>query len=288
MPDIRPFRDEDRDAVLAMMNHECPPHRYKTAAGWKRRDARRKPELADLRLCVGDPAIAYLRVWDRGTESVDKKEGVCEFEIEVRHDYRGRGIGSRLYETVLDFARERGAKRLVSNFWEWTPQEPAIAFLQKRGFAEMERETPSFLDPLLYDIPRRDDQPFTMEPYEDWLELVVEGPDWRPDLVLLAEVGGEWVGECHVVPKLEMPHVGMQWLTGVLAAHRGRGIATALKTRAYECARAVGVTIVTTENHEDNAPMLAINRKFGFQTEPAIVIYNKGLCEDDEKQTLKI
>ena len=324
MLDLRPFRPEDRAAVLAMMNRNCPPHRCQTVIGWERKDSRRKPELADLRLCVGDPAIAYLRVWDRGTGAVDRKEGVCEFEIEVHHDYRGRGLGNRLYEKAAEFARERGAKRLIANFWEWTPQEPAIAFLQKRGFAEMERETPSFLDltqwdaapfqsslaqaqvygvriftlaeagdteenrrryyaleaPLIGDIPRRDDQPFTMEPYDDWLEFVVKRPDWRPDLVLLAEVSGEWVGESHVVPKLEMPYVGMQWLTGVLAAHRGRGIATALKTRAYECARAAGMTIVTTENHEDNAPMLAINRKFGFQAEPAIVIYNKVLDAD--------
>ena len=156
------------------------------------------------------------------------------------------GSGECLYKQAMDFARSRGAKRMVTNFREWTPTEPAIAFLKARGFAEQEREIPSFLDltawdaaplcrvrslrrkpmgaefftlaevgdteenrqayyalekPLIYDIPRRDDQPFVFEPYEDWLTFVVQRPEWRPDLVLLAAVGGEWFGECHIVPK---------------------------------------------------------------------------------------
>jgi len=322
--ETRPFRPEDREAIVAIGNRDRPPHRHNTAAAWARQDERRKPEMVDLRLVVPDPktdqAVAFLAAADLNTTGFKMKD-VCDFAIVVEHSHRERGIGRMLYNKALDFARERGAKRMVTSFREWTPQEPAIAFLQERGFAEQERETPSFLDltawdaapyaaalaqaeaygarlftlaeagdtdenrrryydlevPLIYDIPRRDDQPFTMEPYDDWLKFVVEHPEWDPALVLLAEVGGEWVGECHVVPKLEFPHVGSQWLTGVLKDHRGHGLATALKVRAYELSRAAGVTIMTTENHEDNAPMLAINRKFGFQPEPTMVSYNKVL-----------
>jgi hypothetical protein len=35
--------------------------------------------------------------------------------------------------------------------------------------------------------------------------------------------------------------------------------------------------IITTENHEINAPMLAINKKFGFVPEAPEVTYNKDL-----------
>jgi len=322
--ETRPFRPEDREAIVAIGNRDRPPHRQNTAAAWAREDKRRKPEMVDLRLVVPDPqmsqAVAFLAAADLNTTGFKMKD-VCDFEIMVEHSNRERGIGGMLYNKALNFARERGAKRMVTSFREWTPQEPAIAFLQARGFAEQERETPSFLyltawdatpyqpsiaqaeaygarlftlaeagdteenrrryydleKPLIYDIPRRDEQPFEFEPYDDWLRFVVARPEWDPALVLLAEVGGEWVGECHVVPKLEFPHVGSQWLTGVLKAHRGHGIATALKVRAYELAREAGVTTVTTENHEDNAPMLAINRKFGFQPEPTMVSYNKVL-----------
>ena len=318
----RPFHEEDREALVAIGNRDRPAHRQQTAAAWARQDARRKSDEVFLRLVVGDPdtdqAIALLDIVDLNTTGF-KLADVCAFDILVDHLCRGQGIGKMLYDLAYDFARQRGAKRMVAAFTEWTPQEPAITFLQARGFAEQERETPSFLDlaawdpgpyaaslaqaraygaefftlaeagdtdenrrayyalevPLIYDIPRRDDQPFTMEPYEDWLKFVVERPEWRPDLVLLASVGGVWVGECHIVPKLEFPHIGMQWLTGVLKEHRGQGIATALKVHAYEKARAAGVTTVTTGNHADNAPMLAINKKFGFRPEPSEVTYNK-------------
>ena len=322
--ETRPFRPEDRETITAIGNRDRPLHRQNTAASWAREDKRRKPEMVDLRLVVPDPqtdqAVAFLGTVDLNTTGFKMKD-VCDFSILVEHSCRKQGIGGMLYQKALDFARGRGAKRMVTSFREWTPQEPAIAFLQERGFAEQERETPSFLDltqwdatpyqasvaqadaygarllsyaeaddteenrhrlyeldrTLIYDIPRRDDQPFSFEPYEDWVKFVIERPEWRPDLHLLAEVGGAWVGKCQVVPKLESPHVGMQWLTGVLKDHRGHGIATALKVRAYELAREAGVTVMTTENHEDNAPMLAINRKFGFQAEPSVVSYNKVL-----------
>jgi GNAT superfamily N-acetyltransferase len=320
--ETRPFRPEDREAIVAIGNRDQPPHRQNTAASWARWDKLRKPDLVDLRLCIGEPAIAMLEVSDLNTTPF-KLEDVCEFGITVAHEYRGQGIGGMLYEKAIDFARQRGAKRMVTNFREWSPSEPAIAFLQNRGFAEQERETPSFLDlttwdaapyntslaqaeaygarllsfeeigdteahrrlfyelqrALIYDIPRRDTQPFTFEPYEDWVKFLIERPDWRPDLCLVALAGNDWIGQCHVMPKLEAPHVGMQWLTGVSQGHRGQGLATALKVRAYERALAAGVTTVTTENHEDNAPMLAINKKFGFQAEPTMVSYNKVLRE---------
>ena len=323
---IRSFREDDREAIVEIGNRDRPPHRHNTAAAWARRDKLRKPELVDLRLCAADPQsdrpVGFLAASDLNTTGFKMKD-VCDFELSVDHACRGCGIASALYDRAFAFAEERGARRMVTGFHEWTPDEPAIAFLKERGFAEQERETPSYLDltawdkspflgaldqaaahgarifsfadagdteenrhryyelekPLIYDIPRRDEQPFTFEPYDDWVKFVIERPEWQPELVLLAEVGGDWIGECHVVPKLEAPHVGMQWLTGVLKEHRGHGIATALKIRAYERARAAGVTIMTTENHADNAPMLAINTKFGFIPEPSVVVYNKVLRE---------
>ncbi len=324
--DIRPFQEGDREAIVEIGNRDRPRHRHNTAASWKRRDALRKPELADLRLCAVDPAadrvVAFLDASDLNTTTF-KMEDVCDFGVTVAHECRNQGIGTALYDRAAAFAAERGAKRLVTGFREWTPDEPGIAFLTKRGFTEQERETPSYLDlanwdespflgslgqaaaygarlfpydsvddteanrrklydldtALIYDIPRRDTQPFTMEPFEDFVKSVIERPEWRPELQVIAEQGGEWIGKCHVVPKLEFPEVGMQWLTGVLKAHRGHGVATALKVRAYERARAAGITVMTTENHADNAPMLAINTKFGFIPEPSVVVYNKVLRE---------
>ena len=79
----RPFRDEDREALVAIGNRDRPPHRQNTADAWARQDARRKPEAVDLRLCVGDPetdrAVAMLDITDLNTTAFKMKD-VCDFE----------------------------------------------------------------------------------------------------------------------------------------------------------------------------------------------------------------
>jgi GNAT superfamily N-acetyltransferase len=60
-------------------------------------------------------------------------------------------------------------------------------------------------------------------------------------------------------------------MTGTMPAYRGQGLGLATKVEALRRAKAAGVTEVRTDNHERNAPMLAINRRLGYQTLPAIV-----------------
>ena len=125
-----------------------------SAAAWARNDARRKPDEVFLRLVVPHPgtdaAIGFLEVSDLNTTGF-KMEDVCEVNLAVGHEYRQRGIGAMLYDLALAFAQERGAKRLLAGFQERTPNEPAISFLTRRGFAEQERETPSYLDLAQWD-----------------------------------------------------------------------------------------------------------------------------------------
>lgn len=67
--------------------------------------------------------------------------------------------------------------------------------------------------------------------------------------------------------------------TGVVRAHRGHGLATLMKVRALEYAKAVGGTRVRTENNTDNAPMLKVNRKLGFVDKPGMWLVAKPLKE---------
>ena len=135
--DIRPFREEDREAIVEIGNRDRPQHRQNTAAAWARRDELRKPELVDLRLCAVSPetgkVLAFLGAADLNTTNFKMKD-VCDFEISVDHAHRGQGIASALYDRAAAFAAERSAARLVTGFREWTPEEPAIAFLKERGF----------------------------------------------------------------------------------------------------------------------------------------------------------
>ncbi|MGH2400197.1 MAG: GNAT family N-acetyltransferase, partial [bacterium] len=74
------------------------------------------------------------------------------------------------------------------------------------------------------------------------------------------------------------PKVGdwlTQGLTGVRRQFRGRHIATALKVKTVEYARDHGIREIRTWNEINNAPMLAINIKFGFVRQPAWITLAK-------------
>ena len=107
----------------------------------------------------------------------------------------------------------------------------------------------------------------------------VDTPGWDPAGVLLgvdAKQDDAWVGLAHVMrdgsrsPEAERES-GLWFyngFTGVLRAYRGRGVAQALKLKAADYARSRGATAIRTHNDSTNAPMLAINRKFGYRPEP--------------------
>ena len=95
---------------------------------------------------------------------------------------------------------------------------------------------------------------FVAAPYRKWEEEFLKR-DPATIFLALAPVTGECVG---VVTSLEW------FFTGTHPDWCGRGIATALKVRCMQEAKAHGIGCMETENHEDNAAMLAINRKLGF------------------------
>ena len=66
-------------------------------------------------------------------------------------------------------------------------------------------------------------------------------------------------------------------LTGVLPDFRGRGLAQALKRKGIEWALTQGIKKMFTANDLVNAPMLAVNQKFGFILEPVQIRYGKKL-----------
>jgi GNAT superfamily N-acetyltransferase len=56
--------------------------------------------------------------------------------------------------------------------------------------------------------------------------------------------------------------------TGVLREYRGHGLAQVLKLRTIQFAKAFGADYIVTNNDSENAPMLAINQKLGYQRQP--------------------
>jgi GNAT superfamily N-acetyltransferase len=65
--------------------------------------------------------------------------------------------------------------------------------------------------------------------------------------------------------------------TATAPAWRGQGLATLAKLSALDLAARAGIRWVGTANDETNAPMLAVNRRLGHQPLPDLVIYERGI-----------
>ncbi|MGI4792037.1 MAG: GNAT family N-acetyltransferase [Janthinobacterium lividum] len=314
---IRPFRDEDREAITEFRNARLPVHLQETVAEWRRADSRKPEGEVALRLCAvasDDQPVAYLNAVDRGTTAW-RKPGVCGFGVWVAAAYQRQGIGGQLYERAVEFARQHELVRLSAFVRFCQPGEPAIRFLEKRGFTEVDREIPVMLDLKTFpreqfvspvpdgirflsyaeagdtlenrqtlhalmakidrDIPTNDVQPESPA-FEQWVKDL-DTPEWNSDaLILASDSASKWVGISQLGFQ-EHTNIAWTFLTGVLPEYRGLGIAYALKLRAIDAAIARGCPLILTENHEDNAPMRAINKKLGFVLEAPDVSYSKDL-----------
>lgn len=112
--------------------------------------------------------------------------------------------------------------------------------------------------------------------FEDYCQRVFAAPHYRPDGHFIAAEGDEWVG----ISSLEYyAHTNSMHnaFTGVLRSHRGRHIALALKLLTMRCARRYAVRYIYTNNDSTNTPMLTVNRKLGYQTEPGFYILSRAL-----------
>ena len=84
---------------------------------------------------------------------------------------------------------------------------------------------------------------------------------------LLAVEGDTWVGLAAVSLNPEA-RTAYNENTVVHPAQRGRKIARALKVLAARYARKQGAERIETDNNTRNAPILAINRRMGYQPQP--------------------
>lgn len=96
-------------------------------------------------------------------------------------------------------------------------------------------------------------------PYESFRDMVDE-----PWMLLAARDGAVLVGVTQVTRRPGDPSAMNTFFTGVTPAARGRGIASALKTRQALLMAERGVERVFTQNMEGNDAILAANRTLGF------------------------
>ncbi len=223
--------------------------------------------------------------------------------VAVREEHRGRGIGSALYEVGLAHAHAIGARQLIVNFHE---TDAGVAFAGKRGFTQVRAETEAALDPrvvtarptadldlrpmttidprLAYDVDMETTtdipatEAFEGMAYEEWEDYVLRHPLFAPAGSFVALVGGEAAALSLLAADPESGRA-MSWMTGTRRAYRGRGLALAVKLASIEWAAANGITRMLTFNDATNAPMLAVNRKLGYEPIGRRVEWLKELSE---------
>jgi GNAT superfamily N-acetyltransferase len=229
--------------------------------------------------------------------------GRYSLSVVVDPAVRKRGIGTLLYGNALRWAQEQGTTSLESEVRDNCPA--CLRFAQQHGFAVDRHIFESVLDlsafdaerfagvveaaeasgirfftladlgntleaqRMLYELNRRTarDNPSnddTFAPFEEFRRFVFSASWYRADGQIVAAEGDRWVGMA-AVGYFQETNSMYNMFTGVDRAYRGRKLALALKLLAIWCAQRYGAAYLRTNNDSQNAPMLAINRKLGYQ-----------------------
>lgn len=148
---IRDFTSEDYLALAAIHNNQniMWPERPRTPEAWANADQNRSPKSKFHRwVALEDGQVigfAYYawNSWNYPPQSF-------YIIVEVMPEYQRRGIGSALYDQVIEGLKEFNPPALRADTFAHLPQ--GFAFLQKRGFCEVFRETPVHLDVITFDF----------------------------------------------------------------------------------------------------------------------------------------
>jgi GNAT superfamily N-acetyltransferase len=283
---FRPLDERDAGAITAL-RREADDTAVTSEAGWLSWWRKRNPREQRLEVA----AEADGRVVGVGVSGLDLSTtvaGASWASVVVTAAHRRQGIGTALHDTLLDHLRTVGAEKASSfmrateegerwaNARGWTRQltGPLIA-VDPRGAPEPSPpegfrcvSISGFGDPRpvfelmrlgLLDEPRP--VPIDNLEYDEFLREW-EDPDLDRDASALVLHGDRPVAFAFVrVGGDRASHAG----TATHPDYRGRGLATAAKCFVLQGVAAKGVTVITTSNAEENAPIRAINRKLGFE-----------------------
>ncbi|MDL2343090.1 GNAT family N-acetyltransferase [Deinococcus sp. MIMF12] len=299
-PSVRPFAPEDAPAWLALVNRVTG--RQTTLDAFHAEEARRTSAHFSRRWVVGEReelrGLAHLYAFPFDPP------GFLHASILVAPEARGQGPGQALWHTLEAAARKHGAAGLAADVAEtdsgslrWaerrgfgvhahrfaseldlmtfgeTPHLPALARARARGVAftdpgaaggrTVERYL-AFVADRLTETPDLAGHPrWPSAQVREALRLDGHGRlDW---LILAVGPGGHWLGTAAVIPQRDLAH---NLLTATHPEARGQGLALPLKLHAIRRARAAGFRVMRTNNHSQNAPMLAVNRRLGFESRP--------------------
>ena len=306
---VRPERGDDADlAAIAAVVNEVTPEDPTSVEELRWQDATypgtRFVAEADGKI-VGMATTGRIFMYPPGYERY-------WVGIKVLAGYRRRGIGSGLYAAASEYARAAGKTGFHTSLSE--RQADGIAFLEHRGFSELDRarmvqhelaglERPAVEPPAgielttlaarpelvagvhtvaelaFADIPHAD-EPIAAGPLDEFRARDVDRPGIPHDAFFVAvdEASGDVVGYASLL--LLPGRRDMAWhdMTAVHPAFRGRGLAKTMKRATIAWAIDAGLTVLETGNDVDNAAMRAVNAALGYQPIPDEITFRGPLA----------
>ncbi len=232
----------------------------------------------------------------------------------VRKSHRRQGIGSALLVAGSRAARAVGKTGLQTSVSE--RHADGIVFLQHRGFVEFDRyrmvdldlgrlQKPAIDQPAgveittiaarpdlvtgvhavaelaFPDIPHAD-EPMQAGSLEEFRKRDVDRPGMPSEAfhVALDAATGKVIGYASLMRIPGRPDAAWHDMTAVAPAHRGRGIATALKRATIVWAIEAGMRVLETGNDVENAPMRAVNATLGYRPIPDEIGFRGPLADE--------
>jgi GNAT superfamily N-acetyltransferase len=229
--------------------------------------------------------------------------GVYAF-VAVAEEHRGRGVGTRLYRAVSEWAERAGASALVLQLFE--SEEAGLSWAARRGFTEIAHELRLALDLESAAVPTAEPPPgvelttlaerpellrgvydlaletepdvpgaeaIELPPFEEWRRSEFGWALRHPEAVFVATTPEEVVGSATL--DLRDGGLAVHYSTSVRRSWRGRGLARALKAAQIAWAREAGYVRLETRNDSRNTSILRLNESFGY-TEMQTVLTLRG------------
>lgn len=184
---IRPFSYEDADyrAIVAISN-AIEPETPSSVTAWKHWDSHRQKEHVFRRFVAEQPAlngnsprVMATAVYGHTAWSFDPDKYLVN--VEVDPEVQNRGIGSALYDFLMDELRAHKPTKLVGYTRE--DRRVAVRFLEQRGFNQVMRVPVSRLDSAAFSAGRFADKIARVEQsgivIKTLQELSEEDPEWK-------------------------------------------------------------------------------------------------------------
>ncbi|MBB5936306.1 GNAT family N-acetyltransferase [Streptomyces zagrosensis] len=292
---VRDFRPEDAEAVAAV-RRAAVPFIVATPESviWQAANA---PAAQRYRLLIGELDGHIVATAHTGLAFDSPEPGKCFCNPSVHPDAIGRGVGSAMLAEGERYLAAEGAQTI----YVWALDNSAcLGFAERRGYqtsrgsvfqrldlanvtlpplpdpadlpAGVELRTAADFADRLPEFHEADTETSNDEPsdvggdtmgFAEWRAMNWEHPLLDRELSIVVTVDGAIAAFTIVhTDRRDRYQSGM---TGTRRAYRGRGLATLAKTVSLHRAQATGFREAFTTNDTDNQPMLAINRRYGYE-----------------------